>query len=737
MRNNRSEVDKGRIQLAESCLPPVKPGNITLSAVQKLSGDGKLNEAVLQEEHFVFTCEARGLNIEEDDIYSVYPPKGSFGRFETVLPHMVLRRKTLPWERKMQPEGIPWLALLLFSEDENARLDSRDVADAFQPGKEIYCPVTEKEGYGKGQSCLTLDVAADLFCAVCPDIHDLPLLTHVRCVNRDNKATEDHFQEEWLSVVTCNRLPCSNTKEEGLRNMVCLVSLEDFGTFLTNKELRREIASGSTWKKVRIPVLASYSFYSKKEDYNFAKYFHALTADAFRMPTDGAVATLPLLQRGFTAHNHMLRDGGRTVSFYHGPFLPWDAPCPEPKYEIFADARLIYQPEIGMFDASLSAAANLGRMLALQNEAFAAELLRFRKSNKQKAEEANYRKTVLGEVYGGAWKQGGKNENTSQSLDHFVSGLLMELLEKQRTGKTGTVRGVPREERTDTRSFCQTKNALLREGGYYGFLQEDAEIPKEITDFLAELSLLYSVPFCYLAPDEKMLPEDSIRFFRVDFNWLYALLDGAMSLGRNFQEDYEQDTVLIKQLISRIYEGRCRIRPALLRKSDALQKEHMHRCLTKADSEEAGQKNTGFLLRSDLVRGFRGLEFAAYEKKGDAEPLPCLRLEALGPDILLGIYAGECNYLEIRQPPEGMHFGMEKKDSGYQKRLRDPDTGELFADEEKNMVPIAFRDCGRGVMDPVKTAEGIKAKLRPDKVTSAYFALQMIQNPFTGIIEKK
>lgn len=743
-----SNLTTGSILLAESYPPPVKSGRITIHASQQLSSSDKseaekLSQAALKEEQLEISCEAAGLTLGKEEVYSVYPPENAFGIFETVLPHIVLCRKTLPWERSMEIQDAPWLALFLFSEEEDAVLESLDVSEAFSERPDTYCPVKEKEGYEAGTSCLVLDVAADLFCAVCPDAGDLALLAHARCVNRDNKAAGREFQEEWLSVLTCSRLPCSGGGEKGLRNTVYLVSLEDFCEFLTDDSLRSQIASMSKWKRVRIPVLASSSFYSKKEEYDFAKFFRTLTAGTLRVQTteDGAEEAMPLLQRGYSAHNHMLRDGSRTVSLYHGPLLPWDAPCPKPKYEIFADARLIYQPELGMFDVSESVAANLGKMLALQDGTFAKALLRFRKSNKINAEENYYRKRQLAGLYGIEVPNGGEKA-LHQSLDQEMEELLSSLLKRQQNElPAGDVREqLPsdrRQESVNPRLLCGEKVSLLETGEYYGFLSQRAEVPEVITDFLSNLSLLYQVPFSYLVPDEQMLPEDSIRFFRVDFNWLYALLDGAMTLGRSFQEDYEHDTVLIEQILSEVYEKRCAVRPCLLHKSLEAQKEHVEQCLFVADDKEIGQVNTGFFMRSELVKSFQGIEFVAYAKKGDDEPLPCLRLEVIGSDILIGIYAGECNYLEIRQPPEGMHFGMEKAGDSYAKLLRDLNTGELFADEEENRVQISLRDGQRGVVNIKETAENIRKKLALNQVTSAHLALELIQNPFTGTVEER
>ena len=44
-------------------------------------------------------------------------------------------------------------------------------------------------------------------------------------------------------------------------------------------------------------------------------------------------------------------------------------------------------------------------------------------------------------------------------------------------------------------------------------------------------SFVGGVPFSYIVSSEEMLPNESIRFFHMDRNWLDALVDGALSTG--------------------------------------------------------------------------------------------------------------------------------------------------------------------------------------------------------------
>ncbi|GMA88978.1 hypothetical protein GCM10025868_42280 [Angustibacter aerolatus] len=59
-----------------------------------------------------------------DQVLSTYPPATSEGAFGTRLPQVVLRRRTIPWERSQFTGGtpVPWLALVLVADGEGSLL---------------------------------------------------------------------------------------------------------------------------------------------------------------------------------------------------------------------------------------------------------------------------------------------------------------------------------------------------------------------------------------------------------------------------------------------------------------------------------------------------------------------------------------------------------------------------------------------------------------------------------------
>lgn len=251
------------------------------------------------------------------------------------------------------------------------------------------------------------------------------------------------------------------------------------------------------------------------------------------------------------------------------------------------------------------------------------------------------------------------------------------------------------------------------------------DIPEEILNSLARWVLLYDVPFPYMAVREEMLPPESIRFFFLDKSYVAALLDGAMSLGRSYTIDYQHDCRVIDKVMDRALCESSLIRPSLQKKE---------RKPSEVGKNALSGAVSGFLLRSVMVSGWRGLEFKAFEEGNDKEPLRALRLETLGTEVLLGLYANEIKKLVITQPPEGMHFGFSRKkdETGkFEKRVRSLKDGKLL-EGESALADVVLQDSGKRVVNLSATVDNIRDALGEGDINSALTALEMIQNPYTG-----
>lgn len=62
-----------------------------------------------------------------------------------------------------------------------------------------------------------------------------------------------------------------------------------------------------------------------------------------------------------------------------------------------------------------------------------------------------------------------------------------------------------------------------------------------LKQWLTQLTQLEGVPYHYLITGSSLLPLNSFRYFRLDKHWVQALLDGALSLGRETEADVKAD----------------------------------------------------------------------------------------------------------------------------------------------------------------------------------------------------
>lgn len=167
-------------------------------------------------------------------IAGCFPPDKSHGSFQDDLPHIVLARRSLPWEREPDPGHLvaapavhagdppaiggtpPWMALLVFDESECTLLRDIPLQQAVPPA------VYARLGNPAGVLCDAVEAKADLVAAIMPSIEELKLLAHVRQVNVNDRELNAAGGDGFYAVVVANRLPTP-----GVRSRAVLVSLEE------------------------------------------------------------------------------------------------------------------------------------------------------------------------------------------------------------------------------------------------------------------------------------------------------------------------------------------------------------------------------------------------------------------------------------------------------------------------------------------------------------------------------
>jgi hypothetical protein len=167
----------------------------------------------------------------------------------------------------------------------------------------------------------------------------------------------------------------------------------------------------------------------------------------------------------------------------------------------------------------------------------------------------------------------------------------------------------------------------------------------ELAIWLAQLTLLYGVPTEYLAPDIRLLPLESIRFFYLDRNWLDRLVDGALSAGVLSTRDDVFNELFFEDIYKQIDNFQIRLR-SILRGEDS------------AKFDTTGGTISGFIFRSQVVSGWPGIEVNGY--KGETQ-LNILRMDRLSPNVLLCLFYDVPDRVDFIEPAEGLHFGISRE----------------------------------------------------------------------------
>jgi hypothetical protein len=177
------------------------------------------------------------------------------------------------------------------------------------------------------------------------------------------------------------------------------------------------------------------------------------------------------------------------------------------------------------------------------------------------------------------------------------------------------------------------------------------------------------VPFDYLVPDARLLPDESIRFFFIDRSWTDRLVDGAIAVGKigtREQAHHHAQHGPVRRTLD-VTERNVR----------DLQRKRVAFLDAKAATASAQPASpplapagvvTGFLLRSAAVVGWPDMDVRAFDTvlpepadaaAASAHQLPTLRLERLSPAVLLALFEGVPRLVWCEEPHHGVQFGVE------------------------------------------------------------------------------
>ncbi len=208
--------------LHPAVLPPLTAGGYTLHSEIEDMPHGPIAPL---DAHI--TVSSPRFTMPPEQILSTYPPANRAGSFQASLPQIVLKRRTLPWERLLDPsdEHLPWLALVVVAEGEASLSAEARVEDCVTPGTAL--PHLEDRDTA---TSVYLSVTQTVVNGVFPTKGDVRLLAHVREVDVHDTELMGGDDDGFVSVVIANRLPQPAFDDQGnpipRKYLACLINLE-------------------------------------------------------------------------------------------------------------------------------------------------------------------------------------------------------------------------------------------------------------------------------------------------------------------------------------------------------------------------------------------------------------------------------------------------------------------------------------------------------------------------------
>ncbi|MEV5379397.1 hypothetical protein AB0L26_26015 [Streptomyces nondiastaticus] len=593
--------------------------------------------------------------LDDGSVHAYYPPAGSSGTYDNVLPHITLTRAVLPWERELTPNArsrahAPWVALLVFRQGElpgdlaalgeTATRTVGELQSITEPGVIGPALPPSLPPEVEASKCETIDVPADVFRAVAPWQDEMYYLAHVRDVKPpQHRAGGEKITEGRYAVVTANRFP----RVPG-RYVAHLVSLEGYEPHLVP-------SPPVGHETVRLVSLHHWSFqHDPKGVLDTGALLRGLVQSAGQDPndTERLALRLPLPPRGDgegAAEAYARRrlalghvpvayrtlSGELTYAWYRGPATPVTAPdVPDQAFEqghTTSDHALVYECEHGLFDVGYAAAWTLGRTAALADPSFASEMTRARR------ELANQAVVIRATAGDPARSRSGTGPGASGARG---LGGLLELADPAGLSLAEAFAAPPAEEadepapapaRRSRRDRTAGQAALASPRAVELLSATAARSARSLAEWLDRLTLLHGIPFSHLVPDERMLPAESLRMFRIDGAWLRAVVAGAADLGLHTTTDLDVDVHLRTAVAGRRGPGQV--------------------------------PEAGVLIRSALVRAWPEFPLAA---SLDGREVGVLRQERLSEDTLIALFDAVPDKVEILEPGQGIHFGIDEGD---------------------------------------------------------------------------
>ncbi|KAI0409133.1 hypothetical protein F4802DRAFT_615653 [Xylaria palmicola] len=684
-----SEPEKlapGQERLYSFFLPPMTAGLHHIQTEQsiKLSDDTVKIDPITAKQSFIVV--APRYSLPDGSVHSVYPPQGHTDNVE-ILPHIVLSDPQLPWTRSVIREEdpnvrnrVPWLAMLVFRQEE---LQDPKFAEGQSNTLAVTRTLSQLGTMVAGGQCASPVVKADggLYAGDSPGTEANFIFVHRKLFNAlfksdDNQQVYDVSRYKWLAhtrnINTTGMANSGIDGEEGVFSVVIsqragpldITEPTDLVVHLVSIEHIPSLAHSTGDDRVALCSLESWSFTSLPP--NSFNVFDALrhvgtTHEVFRISpeqikkslSDGQVLPARLERRlldGFVMTNYRTQTGEQTAAWMRGPLVPRIiSHSGEALISRSGHDLQIMDKETGIMDLTYCVAWQLGKSLAVANQGFTIALSRLSLIISRKSNEAT-KKSIL-KAQGGFQDKMETLRNLAESLRtlrglHDPKGLRHGPDARWLPSSFVSVnmsRGDFHVKQIFSQQVAEVTNQLTQSTSE-GYVYNEFNTPLSadwmiVCSWILDRMYLAGVPYHYYLPDPSFLPEETLRFFHIDRNWIDALVDGALSIGSHLPNDTEIRKSL-KEAINRYL---------------AQKPEGLH--------YPPQRPGYGFLLRSQLCIKFPDLIVRTYgDDVTKPDPTIIVRQENIAEGVLLVMFdrkPGSVDFkkLVLLEPPHQQCFG--------------------------------------------------------------------------------
>jgi hypothetical protein len=394
----------------DDILPPLLDNSYRISVATDVTIGGAPQP--LDPRDSFFNIEGPRFSLSPTEVGGVFPPRNGHGAFSESIPHIAILRRTLPWERDLDPTNligtpslipgvpppqgkVPWLALLLFEEGEYTLLQHQPLEQV------VPLDVFQRLGSPVGITCDAIEASIELVTSILPSKEELQLLAHVRHVNKDDRELSVEGSNGFFAVVMGSRLPNENAKCRA-----CLVSLEERSDLVSKDPPPNEPPSGRFFAQAldsSAPAARDFAFarsgpgvfvgirnfFSTRLVLLHSWQFQTIGTGSFRDLMQGVDVGLigkvanpghpPLTDTCHLPVSVDDRAGVPEQVLYRGPLVPFQLTRdPLGPYHSADQARRV-TPETGAEDISYACAFETGRLLASADPRLAQELMRWRR----------------------------------------------------------------------------------------------------------------------------------------------------------------------------------------------------------------------------------------------------------------------------------------------------------------------------------------------------------------------